>query len=354
MLSEEGGLAFSNIGRADSHGASAEDPSRLRLIPASLAAPHPGLWILTVLLIVLDAIWLSLSGIRLQAQGFAIGFALVAVLLVAAALLGPIKSEPKLRAMALASASLVAFTLPLAVLHYLTATLPLPFADETLARVEAALGFDWVAYIAFLAAHPSLSWWLALAYHSSGPQIAVVVIVLSACSQLGRLWTFVRLYAALMLCSVVVAAIVPAIGPYAHFKPGIVPADQFETVGAVWHLEPLNRLREGTMRVIALEDIRGLVTFPSFHVCLAIISAWALAPVPMIGPLAALLNIAVIVATIGSGGHYLPDVLAGSLLSLLILSGQRLSRGRSISWPRVRQAAYPLDRAASPPRTATG
>ncbi|WP_338041739.1 phosphatase PAP2 family protein [Methylobacterium organophilum] len=84
------------------------------------------------------------------------------------------------------SASLVAFTLALAVLHYLTATLALPFADEMLARVEAALGFDWVAHIAFLAAHPSLSWWLALAYHSSGPQIAVVVIVLSACSRLGR------------------------------------------------------------------------------------------------------------------------------------------------------------------------
>jgi len=50
---------------------------------------------------------------------------------------------------------------------------------------------------------------------------------------------------------------------------------------------------------VSIGDLRGLATFPSFHVCLAILTAWALAPVPVLGPLAILLNAAVIVATIG-------------------------------------------------------
>jgi membrane-associated phospholipid phosphatase len=75
------------------------------------------------------------------------------------------------------------------------------------------------------------------------------------------------------------------------------------------------RLRAGTLDTLALGDLRGLATFPSFHVCLAILTAWALAPVPVVGPVALLLNAAVIVATIGAGGHYLPDVLAGGLLA---------------------------------------
>jgi len=49
--------------------------------------------------------------------------------------------------------------------------------------------------------------------------------------------------------------------------------------------------------------------------------------VPLLGPLAVLLNATVIVATVGSGGHYLPDVLAGGLLALAALACRARRRG---------------------------
>jgi hypothetical protein len=306
----------------------------LRRHAAAIAAPDPLLWALAVAIIGIDAVWMRAAHIAAEPRGFALAAAAVVILLIAASCLGTVKSDPPLRGMALASAFLIAFTVPVAVLHFLAAGLGLPFIDDALARFEAGLGFDWTAHVAYLAQHPTLSWCLAVAYHSSGPQVGLVVIALSATRRLGRLWAYTRLFAATLLCVIVLAALLPALGPYAHYAPRVVPSEPLETVGALWHLGPVARLRAGTLDTLALGDLRGLATFPSFHVCLAILTAWALAPVPLLGPLALLLNAAVIVATIGSGGHYLPDVLAGALLAGVALACRRRARPARLREPR--------------------
>ncbi|WP_244476959.1 phosphatase PAP2 family protein [Methylobacterium sp. Leaf117] len=320
---------------------------RINRFAAALAAPHPGLWGLAGAVALLDALWLRRLGIAVAPQGFTVAAGLVGALLALAFLFGPILSEPKLRAMALASACLIAVTLPIAVLHYLTATWALPLADARLARTEVALGFDWPAYLAFLQAHPRLAWWLALAYHTSGPQVGLTVIVLAATCRLGRLWAYVRMFTVLLVAVVLIAALVPAAGPFVQYGLPTDPDGSIETMGALWHLDALEHLRAGTLHTLALGDIRGLVTFPSFHVCLAALTAWALAPVPVVGPLAILLNAVIMVATLGAGGHYLPDLLAGFALSAVVIGGRSILRRRVWSRPRARGAAEP---AADGPR----
>ena len=314
---------------------------------AAVSAPHPLLWLAAVLICAVDAVWLAAAGIALDPAAPLALAALVALLLAASAGLGAVKSEPTLRGMALASAALVAFTVPTAVLHYLAATLARPLIDADLARAESALGFDWPAWLAVLEAHPHLNRWLSLAYHSSGPQVALVVIVLAATRRLGRLWTYVRLFCASLLCVVAVSAVLPAAGAYSHYAPGTMPGGAIETVGALWHLDALARLRAGTLDTLHLGAIRGLVTFPSFHVCLAVLTAWALAPVPRVGPLALGLNAAVVVATIGSGGHYLPDLLTGGAVAAAALA---LRRGR-VARPWGGAASMPPPRFAGPSGT---
>jgi hypothetical protein len=315
---------------------------RWRGLLAAVAAPHPLLWLAALALVGIDAVWLWVAGIRLDPAAPLALAGLVAVLLVAAACLGALKSEPSLRAMALASASLIAFTVPVAILHYCAATLGLPLVDGALAGAERALGFDWPGYVARLAAHPELNWWLSLAYHTSGPQIALVVIVLAGTRRLGRLWAFVRLFCATLLAVIAVSALLPAAGAYAHYAPATVPATAIETVGALWHLDALEHLRAGTFDALVLGDVRGLVTFPSFHVCLAILTGWALAPVRIVGPLAVLLNGAVVVATLGSGGHYLPDLAAGAAVALAALCLHRGLRRGIARAPAAQVAVGPL------------
>ena len=302
---------------------------------AGLAAPGRGYWALVGILIGLDAFWLALAGIDLAWPGPLAVSGAVAVLLGLAFLFSAVRPEPKLRAMALSSAYLATFTTAAALLHYLSATLALPLADPALARIEAVLGFDWRGWVGFLAEHPDLSWWLALAYHSSGPQVGLVVIALSAVSRVARLWAYARLFTLALLASIAVSALFPAVGPYAHYAPQVYPQGHLETVGALWHLDALQALRDHGLPVIALSEIRGLVTFPSFHACLAVLTAWALAPVPVFGPLAILLNGAIIVATLGAGGHYLPDVLAGTLMGIGLVACRRVGQGRTFAAARA-------------------
>jgi hypothetical protein len=233
------------------------------------------------------------------------------------------KQEPILRAMALSSACLLAFTVAAALFHYLGATLALPLVDPYLARAEAALGFSWTGYVAGLAERPTLERALALVYHSGAAQLPLVVILLSATRRFERLAAFVHLFAASLAVVVVSSMLLPAVGPYAYYGvEGTVTAD-LRTVGGTWHLQPLSALRDGSIRSIALADIRGLASFPSFHVCLAIITAWALAPVRVLGPIAIAANAAVIVGTVSAGGHYLPDVIGGALLTTGLLACRR-------------------------------
>ncbi|MDQ4060232.1 MAG: phosphatase PAP2 family protein [Pseudomonadota bacterium] len=294
-----------------------------------LAAPHPALWAITAAIVGVDLLWLTLSPVSLELMGVGITAGLLAGLLAASAFWTLVKPEPTLRAMAQSSAFLCAFTSAAGVLHYLAATLAPPLFDTQLAAAEAALGFDWPAHAALLNAHPWLGEALAVAYHSSAPQVALVVVVLSAMRRFARLRAFLTLFALTLLAVIVLSSVFPAAGAYAHYAPAEASAPSLSTIGGIWHLNDFEVLRAGAAKTIALQDIRGLATFPSFHVCLAMLTAWALGRVPVLGPLAVLVNAAVIVGTLGAGGHYLPDVLAGGVVGVVALSGQGLAWRRS-------------------------
>lgn len=315
--------------------------NRFRSISRALAAPHRGFWATTLAIAAIDAAWIVGAGLAIEPLGFSIAAIIAALLLAAAAFWAVVKPEPTLRGMALSTAALLSFTVSIALLHYLTATLAQPLVDPHLVAAETALGFDWRGHLEFLKTHPVVARGLALAYHSSGPQVALVVIVLSAVRRLGRLWAFVRLFAATLLVVIVVSAFFPAEGPYAFYAPQEIVPSRLETIGGTWHLDPLSRLRRGEVSIISLADIRGLATFPSFHVCLAMITAWALAPIKIVGPLIVLLNLAVIVATVGAGGHYLPDVLAGWILGIGALAYQTLKHRRRSRRTHVSAMASP-------------
>jgi membrane-associated phospholipid phosphatase len=61
----------------------------------------------------------------------------------------------------------------------------------------------------------------------------------------------------------------------------------------------------------------GMVSFPSFHTIVAVLTAWALWPLRIIGPIAVLLNAILIVSTVPWGGHYLIDIPAGAAIAVL-------------------------------------
>jgi membrane-associated phospholipid phosphatase len=86
-------------------------------------------------------------------------------------------------------------------------------------------------------------------------------------------------------------------------------------------LRDLPLIRDGSLRVLDLPELGGIVTFPSFHAAAAAIYVWALWPVRFARWLGLLSNSAMLVATPIGGGHFLADVIAGIAVVVLSIVG---------------------------------
>jgi membrane-associated phospholipid phosphatase len=89
----------------------------------------------------------------------------------------------------------------------------------------------------------------------------------------------------------------------------------------IWHLVHFEALRSGAMRAIDPNAIEGLITFPSFHTALAVVTAWASWRTRYIAVPALSLNLTVIASTVPVGGHYFVDVLAGACIAGASIAG---------------------------------
>jgi membrane-associated phospholipid phosphatase len=84
----------------------------------------------------------------------------------------------------------------------------------------------------------------------------------------------------------------------------------------IYHLDAFHHLHAGTDPGFGLADMSGLVTFPSFHTVLGLLLAQAVAETRLAW-LGVAASAAVIVSTIPIGGHYVIDILAGTLIWLI-------------------------------------
>jgi membrane-associated phospholipid phosphatase len=80
--------------------------------------------------------------------------------------------------------------------------------------------------------------------------------------------------------------------------------------------------------VIDLSALQGVVSFPSFHTVLGVITIYALRDTRWLMILVLLLNGTMLVSTLPVGGHHLTDVLAGAGLTFGAIL---LVRRRSLS-----------------------
>lgn len=278
-------------------------------------------WALAAAIAVADCLWVPAAGFRVPAMPLV----RIAVILGALGALWWIyvrlRPEPIVAALAEAAAFLIFFTLVLEIFCYLCITLDRPLYDAAFAAVDRALGFDFQAHLAYLVRRPRLARLLELCYDTSMLQTAIVVVALAITARIARLRAFLALFAFTATAVIGIAAIFPSLGPYPYYgiPDRLLPA--FTDPRAGWDSVPqVLALRAGTMRVLPLTDLRGLVAFPSFHTALAFITVWALLPLRrIVVPLFAV-NAALIAGAPSNGDHYLCDLLAGALLAMIAIA----------------------------------
>jgi membrane-associated phospholipid phosphatase len=214
---------------------------------------------------------------------------------------------------------------------YLTASLGMPLRDAELAAIDKVMGFDWPAFLAFTNDTAPLGFILRSAYHSAGPQLLALYLFLSFACWWERLAEFLAVLAVSSLLTAVGVTFVPAEGAYAFYLPPPEMFTAFSPKAGMWHHDVFMSLRTSPTPVLEFAKAEGLVTFPSFHTTLAIITTYAVRGVRYVFAPVCALNAIVIVATLPEGGHHLIDLFAGALIAAIAIAVARAVSHRDLA-----------------------
>jgi PAP2 superfamily len=274
-------------------------------------------WLIVLAIVIVDTAWILLSDFTFASGSALKVVAIVGLLLTVSWFYRVKRPMQNFEVMCSETALLLAFSTAGAVLSYLVTSFNLPLIDPYLVRSDALLGFDWLAYATFVNHHPWLSMTSTIVYVTTISQIALCVIALGLSGNVtrGRQLGAAVIFSGL-IC-VLTAGILPSAGALGYLRPGA------DVLGAGQHIVDLEYkqvffdLRSGAERFISLDNLHGLVAFPSYHgtlSALVVLSLWAFRfwrwP-------ALALNFCVILATPIDGGHHLTDALSGVAVAFL-------------------------------------
>lgn len=225
--------------------------------------------------------------------------------------------------------------------NYLGLELRRPLNDAFLARVDAAVGLDWWAYVNWVKSNGFVGQLLTVAYLSSLPQVAVAVIVLGFSKRFDRLDRFTL---AFMFSSVITIALWTAFPSFGalplRYAQGLPEPTFFLAMTKDAALKLLS-LHAGPTPVLRLEDLTGLIGCPSFHTALAILTVYALWGTPYAGTIAICVNVLVIASIPADGGHHFADVAVGTVVTLVSLYLADIAMQRRTAFETSGVAANP-------------
>lgn len=132
--------------------------------------------------------------------------------------------------------------------------------------------------------------------------------------------------------SIQIAAIIsiftPAVGNIAYFRLERLAGTRLPAGAGVYFLQSFHAYRDGTAAFLDVRQFSGVVEFPSFHMVMAIVVAFALRGIGLIGWIVAAWCALVAISTVPIGGHYVVDLAGGALLWLGVMALGQVRRSR--------------------------
>ncbi len=210
--------------------------------------------------------------------------------------------------------------LNLRLLNHLSMMMPVPLWDDRLARWDATLGLDWMAYFEWVHARPGFAHLLDLSYTSLTLLSVVALIGLILMGQPRRARFFCTIFFTTALICIIAGAFFPALAAVDYHVTDLDAYSGFSSPPGVYHLSHLQALRDPSVSVLLKPgNLPGLVTFPSFHTAAGVLLCAAYYNTRLFIPVTGY-ALVMIAATPVWGGHYFVDLIAGTGVALAVIA----------------------------------
>lgn len=294
-----------------------------RWISSTFPQPSPFAWVALAAVLAIDLVWSIWGGFHVSVGSIKnLSLAAFAMsMLVGFAIYGRGRDDLEaLVAWASATLFVIPFSIACVVLCYLAASVGLPLVDARLAAFDQTLGFNWIGLLEFVNVHSDFGRLTTAIYYAAFPEFALLILFLAFTRRTDEVRELVDIYWSTLLLTIVLSALYPALGPIGFYAPSL---DGFQTVTATAgtvHLPHYLALRAGTYDTFDFGAMQGIIEFPSFHAALALMMTWSVRRSPRLLAVGLVFNGLMLIATLTEGGHYLADVVAGSLLVAAAIS----------------------------------
>lgn len=203
----------------------------------------------------------------------------------------------------------------MAVATYIALAQSGPLRDDQFLLADRMLGFDWLSWFHFVMAHPIIARPLSLLYGSPPIQAVYFTLLMGLMGATQRMREIFWLVLVALLLTTLISWFMPAMGPFETFG--------LKTYGT--YLPEIARVHSGQAVEFSLEQLQGIVTFPSFHTTLALALIYGFRRTGIIGWTLALANCVLLLGVPVFGGHYLMDVIGGALVFVFAVAVVRIA-----------------------------
>ncbi|WP_183614212.1 phosphatase PAP2 family protein [Novosphingobium hassiacum] len=208
-------------------------------------------------------------------------------------------------------AILISACLLAAIISHASLRLRAPQIDGALDGADLALGLYAPAIVLKLSKYPAFAALLGVIYSSAMPVCVITALALAASGRRARACEFAFSFTFCILLAATVSAGFPALGSTVYH--GMESTAGLPSQAGTFHMATVEYFRNDPSAIFDLAKVQGIVTFPSFHMVMAILLPYALRGETRIGIwIAVIWSLLVALSSVVIGGHYVIDLLAGA------------------------------------------
>ena len=279
---------------------------RLNLKPAELMM----LSVATSALII-DLLLIIYKGAQVDSLAYAGLFALTLFLITVGMVYRISKRSERIASALICTGAFLFFSACLSLFNYLLLPISRPLIDVPIAAIDAMFGYHWPDIMHLAAENLFISNIMKVAYLSTIPQFAMLVVVLGLTGRTRDLHVLIASITITATITICFWGLFPTLGSTTMY---VLPPEIWATVNPAvdeaYALE-LMRVAEHGPGVISPKEIRGLIGFPSYHAVLAFTAIYAARNVRFLSTIFLIINLLILPGLFIHGGHHFLDLFGG-------------------------------------------